>query len=418
MSEDPLNALRNSIRSKRSITYLENGEPSKKFITASDLRLSPSLTFPKATTTRLRKPGTNSVDPAANPDDFISLGAVYLAWLYKDVSGAEYMKQMRENGAGSSFVSVTEKKSLVDWLEGKRSELDSLAPLQQESGTPPGSPSRGPGTTLPTTPAAGVKRRYVPKPSDLEAAKRIRANEIELRDRNTVLRGTKPNNFTSIQKVYADKLRRIRESAKSGQSATASTPAKPVSDPKLAARKAKNMHPIIMISSSPTSLITMYNVKKFLQDAVFESPAEAREKAMAEGSTKPEDMIPIYRKKTQIGPGGKEIETRSRYFVVDGTDALGKFGADAWDRVVCVMTTGQAWQFRPYKWSEPRQLFHHVKGVYVSWSNDPPNTKIQDWNVTELKIDQHRRHVDKSVVAHFWKILDTWTSANKPWLVS
>lgn len=80
-----------------------------------------------------------------------------------------------------------------------------------------------------------------------------------------------------------------------------------------------------------------------------------------------------------------------------------KFGTDAWDRVVCVMTTGQQWQFRPYKWSEPRVLFHHgenvfpppristlmpflVKGVHVAWSNDPPNPKIKDWNVTELKV--------------------------------
>ena len=47
------------------------------------------------------------------------------------------------------------------------------------------------------------------------------------------------------------------------------------------------------------------------------------------------------------------------YFVVDGTEALAKFGADAWDRVVCVMTTGQAWQFKPYKWNEPKTLFHH-----------------------------------------------------------
>ena len=86
-----------------------------------------------------------------------------------------------------------------------------------------------------------------------------------------------------------------------------------------------------------------------------------------------------------------------------------------------------------------------VKGIYVSWSNDPPNTKIKDWNVTELKvcgpsqlfvsspktnctpspdhfyfssqIDPHRRHVDKSVVAHFWKMLDSWIQTNKPSLV-
>jgi hypothetical protein len=33
------------------------------------------------------------------------------------------------------------------------------------------------------------------------------------------------------------------------------------------------------------------------------------------------------------------------------------------------------------------------------------------------QIDPHRRHVDKSVVAHFWKTLDTWTMSNKPWLM-
>lgn len=27
-----------------------------------------------------------------------------------------------------------------------------------------------------------------------------------------------------------------------------------------------------------------------------------------------------------------------------------------------------------------------VKGMYVSWANDPPNPKIKDWNVTELKV--------------------------------
>jgi len=33
------------------------------------------------------------------------------------------------------------------------------------------------------------------------------------------------------------------------------------------------------------------------------------------------------------------------------------------------------------------------------------------------QIDPIRRHVDKSVVAHFWKILDMWMMSNKPWLI-
>jgi hypothetical protein len=81
--------------------------------------------------------------------------------------------------------------------------------------------------------------------------------------------------------------------------------------------------------------------------------------------------------------------------------------------VVCVMTTGQEWQFKPYKWKEPKELFHNgtsehshlffrsqgrellicvacwslaVKGVYPQWTADPPNAKIRSWNVSELRV--------------------------------
>jgi len=144
-------------------------------------------------------------------------------------------------------------------------------------------------------------------------------------------------------------------------------------------------------------------------------------------------VLPIYRRKTSArsaagvtkdSSGGSTEATAAgqgekpiKYFVVDGVEALGKFGADAWDRVICVMTTGQTWQFKPYKWQDPTHLFHHVKGVYVTWANDPPNPKVKDWNVTELKIDPHRRHVDKMTVANFWMQIDDWVQQNKPWLV-
>ncbi len=94
----------------------------------------------------------------------------------------------------------------------------------------------------------------------------------------------------------------------------------------------------------------------------------------AEENTLREDVVVVYRKRTHIEPGGRETETQVKYFVVDGIEALNKFGADPWyasivcpdytshidirERVICVLTTGQAWQFKPYKWSEPRELFH------------------------------------------------------------
>ena len=81
------------------------------------------------------------------------------------------------------------------------------------------------------------------------------------------------------------------------------------------------------------------------------------------------------------------------------------------------MTTGQEWQFRPYKYTEPKELFHHVKGIYPKWTNDPPNPKLATWNVNELKIDPVKRHIDKSTVSDFWRALESWTAIHKQGVV-
>ncbi|KAF8589689.1 CDC73-domain-containing protein [Ramaria rubella] len=420
VAQDPLFSLRSAIKSKFQVTYVSSsGNTVPSLQEASDLRLSPTVTFPKTTPTRFRKPSATATDPNTAPNDFVTLESMLVAWLARDASVAEYMKQVREAGIGA-FVSITERKGVVGWLEGKLTEHERIVPLAMEASTPPGTPPHGSSSLhnlsmSSTTPGSPTKRRYAPDTTDIDAVKKLKREEVELRDRTTVLRGIKPNNFSAIRNVVGDRLKKMKEMSKSG-AVPAPAVAKP--DPKMVAKKARNNFPIIIISSSPTSLITMHNVKRFLQESVFEPSADARARAAAEGNSRADDLIPVYRRRTQVDPSGKETETRMRYFVVDGVDALKKFGDDAWDRVVCVMTTGQAWQFRPYKWPEPKQLFHHVKGIYVSWSNDPPNTKIKDWNVSEMKIDPHRRHVDKSVVAHFWKMLDTWTMTNKPWLMT
>lgn len=195
-----------------------------------------------------------------------------------------------------------------------------------ESTTPPGSPPRGlralPPTTQKSTAAeptsSPTKRRYVPDLHDAEVVKKIKQSEVELRDRNTVLRGNKPNarfhrrlsdlwlttlqNFSAVRTAYADKLKKLREAARSGVPQPVAAPGvfwvitlsrrtltdglalkmrssrqrKPVSlseniltfvltRPSLTG----NFQPIIIISSSPTSLITMYNVKRFLQESTY-----------------------------------------------------------------------------------------------------------------------------------------------------
>ena len=66
----------------------------------------------------------------------------------------------------------------------------------------------------------------------------------------------------------AEKITALRKSIESANGrAPASQPQSQTADPNRA-RKAKATNPIIIISSSPTSLVTMWNVKKFLEQGV------------------------------------------------------------------------------------------------------------------------------------------------------
>ena len=57
-----------------------------------------------------------------------------------------------------------------------------------------------------------------------------------------------------------------------------------------------------------------------------------------------------------------------------------------------------------------------VKGVYVTWSNDPPNPKIQDWNVTELKVCLFRGFLHRNLCSstRLIPIDDTWINPSLP----
>lgn len=129
MSADPLLSLRQAIKLRSTITYRNGPESTGLLASATHIVLSSSVSLPKSAPTRLRKPGTTSSDPSTSPQDFFSVAAVYLAWLLRDASGADYMKQARENGLAVGFVSVTERKNVVDWLEERRSDLENIAPL-------------------------------------------------------------------------------------------------------------------------------------------------------------------------------------------------------------------------------------------------------------------------------------------------
>ena len=127
-TEDALLALRNAIKSQSTISYTAGGKPTSSLAAATHLVL-PSKTLAKSTPTRFRKPGISGSDPTNSPGDFFTLDAIYVTWLLRDASVTEYMKQARDNGLTVGLVSVTERKSVVDWLEGKATAHPNILPL-------------------------------------------------------------------------------------------------------------------------------------------------------------------------------------------------------------------------------------------------------------------------------------------------
>ncbi|KAK4051531.1 accessory factor associated with RNA polymerase II [Microbotryomycetes sp. JL201] len=356
-----------------------------------------------------------------------------LAYLQRDASVPDYLRHAQEQGAG--IVSITDRRDVIQWLTSKISvdahhgrilpldgaaatstsaqgstlasavAADSATERSADVQAEPSSVATDGGATAAAQPSPAKKQRYVADKADQEAVRRMielmqgppfavdanpgqpalshRANWA-IRDRETALMGQRINNFESVRALVAPRLTMTRDEQEKKDMTAPKDARGGASAVKPAKRK--NQDPIIMISPSSTALITMHNVKKFLEDAVFEHSEQARLSGL--GATG--DVIPItrIRPSTSIASSfGQNPVKKSRFFVVDGVEALAKFGGEsAWDRVVCVMTTGQEWQFRPYKWKEPKELFHHVKGVFVQWTTDAPNPKVRNWNVTELRV--------------------------------
>ncbi|WVQ75003.1 hypothetical protein IAR50_004611 [Cryptococcus sp. DSM 104548] len=410
---DPLDLLRTSVA---------NNAPPNLLTAASDpsptLALASYLSFPAdPSPIQLSKDTpTRFSSKIGSVDEFYNVGQLYLAWLERESGVRDYLMKGQAGGVG--YVAITDRRVVVDYLLGSGDGEGRVVARGEEgtklqateasvaSATAEALPSALVATQSgPSSAAVPAKRKYEVDVADREFCRKLRTEEVELRDRNSVLRsagGGKSNVFESFAKnVIHDKIKILRTSLTDGKGGKPSAPAPSQLADVNRAKKARSTNPIIVISSSPTSLITMWNVKKFLEQGVFEPSEQARQREASQGNAKAEDMIPVVRKRT--GPHG---DVTSKYYVVDSADALAKFGQDAWDRVICVITTGQAWQFKPYKWQDPRVLFQNVKGIYFQWNNEPVNPAVKDWNVTEMRIDKNRRHTDRQIVADFWRIMD------------
>lgn len=374
MADDPLRLLIKTITSNGTIRKLSNDTEDAaaevqswqdcRFIALANQR------FAKDTLTRYKKDDTNKHD----------LQSLLACYEERNQAFPGYLQFCMASSI--PFISAVDREKVVQVLSGQRqeSEEEQIEPLQDE--TIAVSSSKRGADAVATGASAGrpAKRaKYVVNKEDQELVKKLltKHDPKQLTDSTKILRGSKPTNFDYIRQLVADRIKTAKDDLKKFDPKHQHAQQQQLQQQAAASGrpggKKRPLNPIIVVSPSSSAMITMHNVKPFLEEAVFETSSSR----ISQGLKSMNDLIAVYHKRqigsntatsgglgsassrAESGAGAGLGEKLVKYSVVDSVEALAKFGEDAWDRVVCVMTTGQEWQFRPYKWSEPKELFHH-----------------------------------------------------------
>ncbi len=373
---DSLNELRTAVGQKQQPVLLdEAGQATESINVAKQLKFNDLAIFDLSEKTRFTKGETQTA---------LDLKTVYYAYLLRESSSTEYIQACSERNILN--LSFLEKTDLLAWLEGAPTS-EHITPTPEES-------KRAAQAQI-DEPAAKRQAGKVERP---ETLLRIYRQEHTIHQFSWCLHGRKPTDFSSVQREAKEFFMMSKGKGSDGRP----IPAGPQSSSSGIngattgkGTKGKMRDPIILLSPSASSLITMHNVKKFLEEGTFIAP----DQAAREANGPPPELLSLSRKSSAM-PG-----YTLRIMVVESPD---KFKPDYWDRVICVFTTGQQWQFKTYQHSEPRVLFHHVKGFLVQYADEPEHAALRDWNVQGIKIERNRRHQDRVIVASLWDSLERW----------
>ncbi|KAH9326543.1 hypothetical protein KI387_006721, partial [Taxus chinensis] len=159
--------------------------------------------------------------------------------------------------------------------------------------------------------------------------------------------------------------------------------------------------PIILVPSAFQTRLNIYNAKDFLEDGVYVAP-DIKAKEMP---NKPE-CVTIQRK---IGREKAPVT----YEIRDKPAAL---EANDWDRVAAVFVLGKEWQFKDFPYKDHVDIFNKIKGYFLRFEDDGLDSvkAVKQWNVKIISISKHKRHQDKTAALEFWDKLDSFLRSQRP----
>uniref|UniRef100_M8BPU7 Cell division control protein 73 C-terminal domain-containing protein n=1 Tax=Aegilops tauschii TaxID=37682 RepID=M8BPU7_AEGTA len=227
--------------------------------------------------------------------------------------------------------------------------------------------------TFPANAPTAFTSKQSGRPYPLSAAR-------PLKDRNAVL-DARGRDFLAI---YHAALRREEDRLRNKDAAPSATgrhepsaaAAASLANPKLDKSLGDGFVPIILVPSASQTLITIYNVRDFLEDFVF-VPSDEKMRAM-KGSPKPE-CVTLQKKHVRGAGGPVAFEVR---------DKPASLKADDWARVVAVFVLGKEWQFKDWPFKGHVDIFNKVIGFFVRFEDDSVDSAkvVKQWNVKIISL--------------------------------
>ncbi|KXX74135.1 Cell division control protein 73 [Madurella mycetomatis] len=389
---DPLLMLRQSIGANSKIIPTTSPDSSEEAPLAKATHLvfthPARVAVPMDVATRFVSTEGNAVD----------LRSIYFAWLNHEYPVPEYnaiATKLNEEMAGKYTVhkfAFVERLELFTWLEGASEESDFIKPLAGDKDAAAATSTATAGTALKAAPTASARSGRGTLDPRLA---QIYNGERRMGDRNTVLRGIKPTDFSHVRKLAAPFMTRKPGAPPLAAGIGAANPALSLNQ-----KPARRPDPIILLSPSASSLLRMSNAKAFLEGGRYTPPDHNTTASMLHISRTIKDIDP---------------SRPMRFILVEGPE---QFKPEYWNRVVAVFTTGQAWQFKNYRWSNPNELFKHVLGVFLGWRGEQPPDSVRAFGhrVLTCSVEKWRdpgqpgaetsRWRDREVVEGIWKTIE------------
>ncbi|KAL0457184.1 UNVERIFIED_CONTAM: protein CDC73 [Sesamum latifolium] len=293
-------------------------------------------------------------------------------------------------------VTLPDRKPLLDYLTGKVQSSDSILPLDF--------PNINPQITNLDRNVQNEASHAVGLESGNKAIELIIAKEKPIKDREAML-VFKKRDFYSVltSATKRDEERQRMEALQRKDNIVAKNRIESrgfgVGEEATKMRKIGEGVPIILVPSAFSTLITIYNVKEFLEDGVF-IPTDVKLKQVKGG--KP-DCVTVQKKFSRD-------RVVTAYEVRDKPSAL---KSDDWDRVVAVFVLGKEWQFKDWPFKDHVEIFNKILGFYMRFEDDSVESAktVKQWNVKIISISKNKRHQDRAAALEVWDKLEEFMRA-------